>query len=80
MPSVLPSTATVGTNTSSLWPDIQKGLARLREVEKAEDEEDLVMRKSEVIVPSWSSPVLGDSVSMYEEEVAELFHNILGQV
>ena len=126
MPSVLPSTASVATNTSSLWPDIQKGLARLREVEEEEQEEDdLVLRKSEVIVPreesisqpsihldlpeyqespsgerrpanmtSWSSPVLGESVSMYEElgrqaeaevaedqeEVAELYHNILGQV
>jgi len=125
-PSVLPSTASVATNTSSLWPDIQKGLARLREVEEEEQEEDdLVLRKSEVIVPreesisqpsihldlpeyqespsgerrpanmtSWSSPVLGESVSMYEElgrqaeaevaedqeEVAELYHNILGQV
>ena len=44
---------------------------------------------------SWSSPVLGESVSMYEEmgrhsaepqvaedqeDVAELYHNILGQV
>ena len=43
---------------------------------------------------SWSSPVLGESVSMYEElgrqaepdvaedqeAVAELYHNILGQV
>ena len=127
MPSVLPSTASVATNTSSLWPDIQKGLARLREVEEEEEEDeedDLVMRKSEVILPreesisqpsihldlpeyqespdrrpanmtSWSSPVLGESVSMYEElgrqeaeaevaedqeEVAELYHNILGQV
>ena len=129
MPSVLPSTASVATNTSSLWPDIQKGLARLREVEEEEEDEedDLVMRKSEVILPreesisqpsihldlpeyqesptggdrrpanmtSWSSPVLGESVSMYEElgrqeaeagvaedqeEVAELYHNILGQV
>ena len=45
-------------------------------------------------VASWESPVLGESVSMYEdlgrqaeaevvedqEEVAELYHNILGQV
>ena len=128
MPSVLPSTATVATNTSSLWPDIQKGLARLREVAEegeGDEEEDLVIRKSEVRGPreesisqpsihldlpeyqespsgdrrpanmtSWSSPVLGESVSMYEdlgrqaeaeviedqEEVAELYHNILGQV
>ena len=123
MPSVMPSTASVATNTSSLWPDIQKGLARLREVE--EEEEELVIRKSEVVVTreesisqpsihldlpeyqespsgdarrpanmtSWSSPVLGESVSMYEElgrqqaevaedeeEGAELYHNILGQV
>jgi len=125
MPNMMPSTASVATNTSSLWPDIQKGLARLREVEEEEDEGDLVIRKSEVMVPreesisqpsihldlpeyqdspsgdrrpanmtSWSSPVLGESVSMYEdlgrqaeaevvedqEEVAELYHNILGQV
>lgn len=125
MPNVLPSTTSVATNTSSLWPDIQKGLARLREVGEEEEEGDLVMRKSEVMVPreesisqpsihldlpeyqespsgdrrpanmtSWSSPVLGESVSMYEElgrqaeaevvedqeEVAELYHNILGQV
>merc|ERR1719447_1752517 len=121
-----PSTASVATNTSSLWPDIQKGLARLREVEEEEVEEDLVIGKSEVRGPreesisqpsihldlpeyqespsgdrrpanmtSWSSPVLGESVSMYEEmgrqsaephvaedqeDVAELYHNILGQV
>ena len=125
VPNVLPSTTSVATNTSSLWPDIQKGLARLREVEEEEEEGDLVIRKSEVMVPreesisqpsihldlpeyqespsgdrrpanmtSWSSPVLGESVSMYEElgrpaesevvedqeEVAELYHNILGQV
>ena len=117
----------MATNTSSLWPDIQKGLARLREVEEEEEvEEDLVIGKSEVRGPreesisqpsihldlpeyqespsgdrrpanmtSWSSPVLGESVSMYEEmgrhsaephvaedqeDVAELYHNILGQV
>lgn len=127
------TTNTVSTNTSTLWPDIQRGLERLQ-LENEDNERETVnledLRKSQVQVSrdesnaspqpsihldlpeyqespgeggqrgqpsmtrsssaSWSSPVLGESVSMYEEgnqeegqgdeDVAQLYQNILGQV
>ena len=105
--------ASVSTSTSTLWPDMQIAMARLRDdsssasphptgcldmpdypttptqSDRSSAEGQLTRSRGQGgMMDSWESPVLGESVSMYEgnssnqgqENVEEMYENILGQV